>query len=203
MGVDPSSQDFHQVREQLAGRTQVTGSHKTPMTSQEAGKSRSGEFVGRRGVLGGPTGKAWNFKIRAWKLGVTPGLHALRSRRVGGYRRKRQEMGEEAVRTWREGGRVKQRRRRRDRIGALTQPGAHPSLLGSLNSHLAAPSTRVACFRPRSQQPCMPGEALSPLSALFSFQEGSGSSGPWVGTFLGLAYCSQISRDSWWQSWHL
>lgn len=68
--------------------------------------------------------------------------------------------------------------------GALTQAGAGPSLLGSLNSHLAAPSTRVACFRPSSPQPCMPGEALSSLSALFSFQEGSGSSGPWVGHSL-------------------
>lgn len=30
--------------------------------------------------------------------------------------------------------------------GALTQDGARPSLLGSLNSHLAAPSTRVAAL---------------------------------------------------------
>lgn len=74
-------------------------------------------ICGEERCVGGPTRKAWNVKIRAWKLGVTPGLHALRSRRVGGYGSEKQEMGEEAVRTWREGGRVRQRRRRRCRMG--------------------------------------------------------------------------------------
>lgn len=79
---------FLLVRQQLAGRTRVTGSHRTPMTSQEAGKYRPGEFVGWRGVLG-PTRKAWNVKIRPVKLGVMPGLHSVHSRAVTGVRNKR------------------------------------------------------------------------------------------------------------------
>lgn len=72
---------------------------------------------GAEGCVGGPTGKAWNVKIRAWKLGVTLGLHALWSRKVGGYGRKKQEMGGGGCEDMEGGGRVKQRRRRRDRMG--------------------------------------------------------------------------------------
>lgn len=90
---DHLSQDFPRVNQQQTGRTQVTGSHRTPMTSQEAGKHRLGESVVERGreVSWGPTRKAWNVKIRAWKSGVMPG-------RVGAYGNKKQEMEEETVR---------------------------------------------------------------------------------------------------------
>lgn len=107
-------------------------------------KVQAWRVCGAEGCVGGPTGKAWNVKIRAWKLGVTFGLHALRSRRVGGYGRKKQEMGEEAVRTWGRGWESQAEEKEEGQDGALTQPGARPSLLGSLNSHLAAPSTRAA-----------------------------------------------------------
>lgn len=70
------------------------------MTSQKAGKHRPGESVVERGreVSWGPTRKAWNVKIRAWKSGVMPGLQAVQSRKVGAYGNKKQEMGEEIVR---------------------------------------------------------------------------------------------------------
>lgn len=70
------------------------------MTSQEAGKHRPGESVVERGgeVSWGPTRKAWSVKIRARKPGVMPSLQAVPSRRVGAYRGKKEEMGEETVR---------------------------------------------------------------------------------------------------------
>lgn len=140
---------------------------------------------GAEGCVGGPTGKAWNVKIRAWKLGVTLGLHALRSRKVGGYGRKKQEMGEEAVRTWRGVGESSRGE------GGGTGWGFDSTWCPSFSPGLPkqSPSSPLhsgclGCLRPSSLQPCTPGEALSPLFALFSFQEGSGSSGPWVGHSL-------------------
>ena len=126
------SQDFPRVSQQPAGRTQVTGSHRTPMTSQEAGKYRLGESVVERGgeVSWGPTRKAWNVEIRAWKSGVMPALQAVRSRRVGAYGSKKQEMGEEAVKMetekWGLRGWERQAEgKEKGQDGALTRPAVH------------------------------------------------------------------------------
>lgn len=102
------------------------------MTSQEAGKHRPGESVVERGreVSWGPTRKAWNVKIRAWKSGVMPGLQAVQSRKVGAYGNKKQEMGEEIVRKetekWRVRGWERQAEGKEEgQDGALTRPGIH------------------------------------------------------------------------------
>lgn len=64
------------------------------MTSKEARKHMPGESVVERGreVSWGPTRKAWNVKIKAWKSGVRPGLQAVQFRRVGAYGSKEREM---------------------------------------------------------------------------------------------------------------
>lgn len=100
LGEGLLGRDFHWVRQRSAREDTGHGSHATPTASQEAGKRRPGQSVAERGggVHWGPTRKAWNVEIRAWKSGVTPGLHAVPSRRVGGYGGKKQETEEEAVR---------------------------------------------------------------------------------------------------------
>ena len=125
--------------------------------------------------------EAWNVKIRGWKCRVTRGLSAVESRGVGGHGDKGGRDGgggEELERQRRWGRKVWGSQRRgwkKQRIRG-EEKGSWPTTPSGLPFVTWQPPFLEACpLGAQPSTPSMQGEVLSPLSALFSFQEGSGS----------------------------